>query len=79
MWKNIIRNIAGFDISYDEFKDFCREAQKDGVHKDLYVDTSDKDKEEKYNTRKEATWEKFTECLPGTNISTEFEKVRYNK
>ena len=26
LWKNIIRNIAGLDISYDAFKGFCREA-----------------------------------------------------
>ena len=35
MWKFIIRNTAGFDMSYDEFEDLHRETWKNEGYKNL--------------------------------------------
>ena len=45
--ENIFRDIAGFDMSYDEFKDPCREAWKEYNY--LFIDRSKKKNEKVYS------------------------------
>ena len=41
MWINIYRDVAGFDMSYEEFKGLCREAWKDEDYIYIYIGSSE--------------------------------------
>ena len=52
-------------MSYEEFKDLCREALKDEDYNYLYIDRSKKENEG--NSVVNDNKNTFIECFPGTN------------
>ena len=56
------RDIAGFEIKYDEFKDVCRHAWKDESSNHFYKDKSKKELNFVFATKAK----KIIECIPTT-------------
>ena len=62
--ENIYRDIGGYDMSYDEFKQLCRKSWEE-EYKYLRIDRSKKRDEGKHCICNESK-HTYTECIPQT-------------
>ena len=74
MFKQILRDVentfqfAGFDMSYEEFKELCREAWRKEEFKNLCADRSKNRSEGKFCFRNQSN-NTLIECIPETYTS----------
>ena len=66
--EDLYRDITGFDMSYEQFQEFCRAAWKDEEYNYLYIHRSEKKSEGKFCICYESK-NTFIECIPETNSS----------
>ena len=67
--ENVYRDIDEFLMSFDLFKNLCREARKDEDYNCLYINRSKKKNAVEYIVCKATNPKKIMECLPETTLS----------
>ena len=65
---NTYRDFAGFDKSYDQPKDLCREAWKGGENNYLYIERCKSKREGKFRICNENMPNIIIVCIPETNF-----------